>query len=265
MAKIETLFGKMEISYALNTGKIMNFCRGQDLANGMMHYIKHQRPEIPNKCMEILFSTSNIYPSLVVGAVDGLDMTELFSSKPALPSSTTTGTIAATVAGNHLATIATSMSTIGTGLTSKAAATYADADREETMDFKDMPPDVRARYTLKKNKDVYIRQCDLTLFQNDLTKDKHGTSQQWRTVQYPSIVTAANTTKHEGQTYLVMSDGSTWGHLDYQSNKHKTAFLASAPDMSEYTPRGFYNMCMTMELNNSVISNPSTAPTTKEG
>ena len=137
--KIDKLFGKMEISYALNTGKIVNFKRGQDLANGMVHYIKHQRPEIPEKCIEKLFSTSNIYPSLVVGVVDGLNMDELFSKKKAVPTTPSS----ATTAGNHLATIATIMSTAVTGLTSKAAANHADADREETIDYNDMPTDVR--------------------------------------------------------------------------------------------------------------------------
>ena len=44
-----------------------------------------------------------------------------------------------------------------------------------------------------------------------------------------------------------MGDGSIFGHLDYQNNKHKSAFLAGAPDMTKWTPRGFYNLCMTME------------------
>ena len=44
-----------------------------------------------------------------------------------------------------------------------------------------------------------------------------------------------------------MIDGTIYGHLDYQNNKHKSAFLAGAPVMTEYTPRGFYDMCMIME------------------
>ena len=173
----------------------------------------------------------------MVGAVDGLNIDELFSSKQPLTSTPS----ANTVAGNHLATIATTMSSAVTGLTSKAAANHADADREETIDFKDMPVDLCARYTLKKNQDVQIKKSDLELYQNDLTKDKHGVIQQWRTVEYPAIGTG-NTTMHDGQTYLCMLDGSIFGHLDYQNNKHKSAFLAGAPDMTEWTPRGFYNL-----------------------
>ena len=90
-----------------------------------------------------------------------------------------------------------------------------------------------------------IRSSDLVLYSNVLTTDKHGAVQQWRTVEYPANV--GNTTKHEGQTYLCMIDGSIFGHLDYQNNKHKSAFLAGAPDMTEWTPRGFYHLCMTME------------------
>ena len=58
--KIDKLFGKMEISYALNNGKVVNFQQGQDLATRMTYFIKHQRPEVPIKCMEILSLTSNI-------------------------------------------------------------------------------------------------------------------------------------------------------------------------------------------------------------
>ena len=177
--------------------------------------------------MEILFSTSNIYPSLVVGAVDGSKMDELFSTKqpvstPSTPSSAAT---------NHLASIATTMSTAVTGLTSKAAANHADADWDETIDYKDMPPDVRARYDLKNHPVDLITMNNLKLYQNDLTKDKHSVIQKLRTVEYPALG-LGNTTKHEGQTYLCMIDGSLFGHLDYQTNKHKSAFLAGAPDMT---------------------------------
>ena len=79
--KIDKLFGKMGISYQLTNGKVVNFQRGQDLATRIMHFIRTQRPDVLGKCMEILFLTSNIYPSLVVGAVDGLNMDELFSAK----------------------------------------------------------------------------------------------------------------------------------------------------------------------------------------
>ena len=44
-----------------------------------------------------------------------------------------------------------------------------------------------------------------------------------------------------------MLDGSIFGHLDYQNNKYRSAFFAGAPDMIEWTPKGFYHLCMTME------------------
>ena len=55
---------------------------------------------------------------------------------------------------------------------------------------------------------------DMELYHNDLTIDKHGAKQKWRTVEYPAIGTG-NTTKHECQTYVIMSDGTLYGHLDY--------------------------------------------------
>ena len=90
--------------------------------------------------MEILFSTSNIYPSLLVGPVDGLNMEKLFSSKRPVPNPFSTDAI--TTTGNNLASIATIISTAVAGRTSQAAAKHADADRDETIDYKDMPPDV---------------------------------------------------------------------------------------------------------------------------
>ena len=64
-------------------------------------------------------------------------MDELSSKKQAIPATTPTGT-----AGNHLASIATSMLTAVTGLTSKNAVNHVNANREETIDYNDMPTDV---------------------------------------------------------------------------------------------------------------------------
>mmetsp|Transcript_12788 Transcript_12788/g.12598 ORF Transcript_12788/g.12598 Transcript_12788/m.12598 type:complete len:99 (-) Transcript_12788:112-408(-) len=49
-----------------------------------------------------------------------------------------------------------------------------------------------------------------------------------------------------------MSDDSLFGHLDYQTNKHKSALLAGAPDMTEWTHKGFYHLCMTMEKTGAI-------------
>ena len=61
----------------------------------------------------------------MVGIVDGLNMDKLFSEKQAISTTILTGT-----AGNHLASIATSMWTAMTGLTSKNTANHANADKE---------------------------------------------------------------------------------------------------------------------------------------
>ena len=52
---------------------------------------------------------------------------------------------------------------------------------------------------------------------NKLTQDQHGATQKWRTVEYPALGTS-NTSNYDGQTYVIMSDGTINGHLDYQSN-----------------------------------------------
>ena len=87
---------------------------------------------------------------------------------------------------------------------------------------------------------------DMKLYQNDLTKNNHGSIQKWRTIKYPALGTG-NTTKHDGQTYLIMNDGTLYGHLYYQSTKNKTAFITGAPGMTEWTPKGWFNFCMMME------------------
>ena len=226
----------------------MQFKRGQDLATGMLHFISHQREDVPTKCMEVLLSISRIYPS-PIGIVDGLDMDKLFSSKQAIPAPTQASVTAAKAAGNHLATIATTMSSAvsgAAGLTSKVAATHADADRDETMDYRDMPTDLRDRYALKRHQVDNFRKSDLKQYHNKLTVDKHGAMQHWNTVEYPELGNG-NTIVHTRQTYLCMLDDSIYGHLDYQNNKHKSVFLASAPLMTDYTPRGFHDMCMIMK------------------
>ena len=44
-----------------------------------------------------------------------------------------------------------------------------------------------------------------------------------------------------------MNDGTLFGHLDHQSTKNKTGFITGAPDMTEWTPKGWFKFCMTME------------------
>ena len=160
--KVETLFKTMKLSYKMKSGKVMRFTRGQDLASGMVHFINHQREDVPHKCIEILLSISRIYPS-PIGMVDGLDMDKLFSSQQAIPLPTAASVTAANAATNHLATIATTMSSAvsgATGLSSKAAAAHADADRDEPMDHKDMPPDLRDRYALKTHQVDIFQKSD---------------------------------------------------------------------------------------------------------
>ena len=109
-----------------------------------------------------------------------------------------------------------------------------------------MSTDLRDRYALKRHQVDNFRKSDLKQYHNKLTIDKHNTMQRWNMVEYPELG-AGNTTVHAGQTYLCMIDGSIYCHLDYQNNKHKSAFLAGATLMTEYTPRGFHGMCMIME------------------
>ena len=73
------------------------------------------------------------------------------------------------------------MSTAVTGLTSKAAANHANADREETNEFNDMPANLRARYALKKHPVDLIHRIDLALYSNVLTTNKHCAVQKWST------------------------------------------------------------------------------------
>ena len=95
-----------------------------------------------------------------------------------------------------------------------------------------MPADVCARYDLKNHPVNIITSSNLKPFQNEPTVDKHNTKQRWRTVEYPALNTG-NTTKYDGQTYLIMNDGTLFGYLDHQLAKNKTAFITGAPDMTE--------------------------------
>ena len=160
----------------MKNGSIINFKRGQELATGMVHFIKNQRDDVPAKCMEVLLSISKIYPS-PIGIVDGLNMDQLFSNQQAIPPPTQATVAAANTAGNHLASIANTISTAVSGaprLTSQAAANHAEADRDETIDFKDMPQDLRDRYTLKQHQVDSFRKSDLKPYYNKLTLDKNN-------------------------------------------------------------------------------------------
>ena len=52
--KVESLFKTMILSYKMKNGTIVKFKRGQDLATGMVHFIKNQRDDVPTKCIEVL-------------------------------------------------------------------------------------------------------------------------------------------------------------------------------------------------------------------
>ena len=240
--KVEKLFKTMLLSYKMSNGKHSYFKRGQDLALAIIYSLQNKRQDVPEKCLEVQFSLSRIYPSLI-GIVDGLNMNKLFSSEQAITALTMTATV---TAGNHLATIANTMSTAVSGVTSRAAANHADADKDETIDFKDMPADVRARYNLKNHPINVITKSDLKPYHNKLTVDKHGARQSWSTVKYLALG-LGNTTKHKDQTYLITNDGSLFRHLDHQSTKNKAAFVTGASDIDDWTPKRFFNFCITME------------------
>ena len=132
--KVDTLFGIMQISFVQQNGLlVVHFICGQDLARGIIHALKHQHANVPEKCLKVQFSTSRIFPTLS-GMVGGLNMDELFDKNQAAPITTTS------TPGNdaNLASIATSMLT---AISSKNAAKHADSDKEETIDYNDMPMD----------------------------------------------------------------------------------------------------------------------------
>ena len=81
MEKVDNLFCAMHISYLMSNSKFKNFKRGQELATWIRHFIRNQCIDVPEKCLEIQFSTSRIFLSLVVGIVDGLNMNKLFCEK----------------------------------------------------------------------------------------------------------------------------------------------------------------------------------------
>ena len=73
------MFGTIQLSYTIQNHTVVYFKQDQELATIISHSIKHQRPDVLKRCLEIQFATSIIYPSLVVGVVDGLSMDQLFS------------------------------------------------------------------------------------------------------------------------------------------------------------------------------------------
>ena len=94
------------------------------------------------------------------------------------------------------------------------SSNHADADRDETIDYKDMPTNVQEQYNLKNHPVNIITMNNMKLFYDELTKDKHGATQKLHTVEYPTLGTG-NTAKYDGQTYLIMNDGTLYDLLDY--------------------------------------------------
>ena len=44
-----------------------------------------------------------------------------------------------------------------------------------------------------------------------------------------------------------MNDGTLYGHLQYQSNKHKSAFLTSAMAVIDWSPKGWVCYCVMLD------------------
>ena len=62
-----------------------------------------------------------------------------------------------------------------------------------------------------------------------------------------SFLGTGNTTKHDGYIYLIMNEGTLFSHLDHQLTKNKTAFITGAPDITEWTPKRWFEFCLAME------------------
>ena len=143
------------------------------------------------------------------------------------------------------------MSTAFTGLTSKAATNHANTDRDETIDYKNMPTNIWEQCDLKSHPVSIIIMKYMELCHQNLMLNKNNTKQKWRTVEYLALGTG-NTTKHDGQTYMIMSDGTLYGHFYYQLTKNKSIFLTGAPKMTEWNPKACFKFCMMMEKDETI-------------
>ena len=213
--QVEKLFKTIQLTCTTKNNKVIHFKQVKELATAISHFLKHPYPDDPKKCLEIQFIPTRIYPS-PVGIVDGLNMNNFFSSEQTIPAPFVSTVTAAS--GTHLANISTTMLIAVTDLSSKVAANhinYANVNKDETIDYKDMPTSVCEQYDLKNHPVNIITSGNLKLYHNDLMVVKHNAKQKWCTVEYPALETG-NTTKHDGQTYLIMNGGTLFGHVDHQ-------------------------------------------------
>ena len=93
-----------------------------------------------------------------------------------------------------------------TNISSKNAARSADNDKEETIEYNDMPKDVCDRCHLNYDTvKIFVRK-HLADFSQNLIVDKSNIQQDWSFAEYPEIGTTTLT--HPGQTYLIMKGGT---------------------------------------------------------
>ena len=138
--------------------------------------------------------------------IDGFDMDKLFTRQQAAPTTilSTMGSDASLVAISAAMTI----------ISSKNAARSVDNDKDELIDYNNMPTYVCERYNIKNDPFKIIANQHLTNFSNKLTIDKSIVQQDWNFVEYPKIGTTI--LNHPGQTYQTMKDSTLFGHLQYQ-------------------------------------------------
>ena len=101
-------------------------------------------------------------------------MDELFSEKQAV----STSKLPTTTIRNHFAFFTTLMSNAVSGTTGKNAVNHADTNKEETIDYNDMPADICEQYALENHPKKVILMEDMKAYHNNLTLDKHGAKQK---------------------------------------------------------------------------------------
>ena len=142
MDKMDNCFGDMTLSYELKSGDDYEFDQPQKLTKGIDINLKRQCDGVPENYVVIFFSLSALYPTLDC-MVTGFDIEKLFTKAQSAAAT------APLTTGNN-ASFA-SFSTAMTNIRNKNAARLTDNDKDETIDYKDMPKDVREICQLKNN------------------------------------------------------------------------------------------------------------------
>ena len=208
------------MSYLLKDGTRPDIIRVPDLARAIHPNLNNSSTVCTAKnCADIDLSCSSVFQSCE-GVIDVLNMNKLYRTAQSRPCPTTTSE------ADHLQPMTAAFENL-------CALHAENTATNSTINFKDkdIQSEVRDWCLLHNNPhELFVCDSDLKRFNNKLTINLTKTQQDLKFVEYPE----------DGQTHLILMNGTVYSYLQYQSIKQRAVFVSSVMTMNKWTPSEWF-------------------------